>query len=103
MVDLSSVAFHITKETHDFLNRSKLHPGDLLVTIAGTLGRVGYIPEDAPEANCNQAVAFARVDPLKADVKFLCYVLQVPEVLLPFTELKAGGTIQNLNLQQVQS
>jgi type I restriction enzyme S subunit len=102
-IDFSSSAFHITKETHDFLNRSKLHSGDLLITIAGTLGRVGYIPKDAPEANCNQAVAFARVDPMKADVKFLCHVLQIPEVLQPFIELKAGGTIQNLNLEQVQS
>ena len=101
-VDFSSVTFHITKKTHDFLARSKLYPGDLLVTIAGTLGRVGYVPDAAPEANCNQAVAFARVDPTKAYVKFLCYVLQVQEILAPFTELKAGGTIQNLNLEQVR-
>jgi type I restriction enzyme S subunit len=101
-VNFSSVAFHITKETHDFLNRSKLQPGDLLITIAGTLGRVGYVPDAAPEANCNQAVAFARIDSTKAYVKFLCYVLQVQEILVPFTELKAGGTIQNLNLEQVR-
>jgi len=102
-VDFSSVAFHITNETHDFLKRSKLYPGDLLITIAGTLGRVGYILEDAPEGNCNQAVAFARVVPIKSDVKFLCYILQILEVLSPFVELKAGGTIQNLNLEQVRS
>lgn len=101
-VDFSSVTFHITKKTHDFLARSKLYPGDLLITIAGTLGRVGYVPDAAPQANCNQAVAFARVDPTKAYVKFLCYVLQVHEILAPFTELKAGGTIQNLNLEQVR-
>ena len=101
-VDFSSVTFYITKKTHDFLARSKLYPGDLLVTIAGTLGRVGYVPDAAPEANCNQAVAFARVDPTKAYVKFLCYVLQVQEILAPFIELKAGGTIQNLNLDQVR-
>jgi len=102
-VDFSSVEFHITKETHDFLKRSKLRPGDLLITIAGTLGRVGYIPEDAPESNCNQAVAFARIDSRKADVEFLCYILQVPEIASSFIGSKAGGTIQNLNLAQVRS
>lgn len=102
-VDFSAIAFHITKQSHDFLNRSKLYPGDLLITIAGTLGRVGYIPNDTSDANCNQAVAFARVDTIKADVKFLCYILQAPKVLSPFIELKAGGTIQNLNLEQVRS
>lgn len=101
-VDFSSVSFHITNETHDFLSRSKLRPGDLLITIAGVLGRVGYIAEGSPESNCNQAVAFARVNPLKVDVEFLCYALRFPSVLLPFTELKAGGTIQNLNLEQVR-
>lgn len=102
-IDFSSVVFHVTRETHDFLNRSKLFPGDLLITIAGTLGRVGYIQEGAPETNCNQAVAFARVNPVKADVKFLCYILQVYDVASSFTGLKAGGTIQNLNLEQVRS
>jgi restriction endonuclease S subunit len=102
-VDLSSVAHHITEETHEFLDRSKLRSEDILITIAGTLGRVGYLPEGVLEVNCNQAVAFARVDSTRADVKFLCYFLQIPEVLSPFVELKVGGTIQNLNLQQVRS
>jgi type I restriction enzyme, S subunit len=102
-VDVTQVAYHISKETHETLSRSQLRSGDLLITIAGTLGRVGYIPYDSPPLNCNQAVAFARLKPKTVDVEYACFACQSQQVLRSLTDLRAGGIIQNLNLQQVQS
>jgi type I restriction enzyme S subunit len=100
-VDLTNVRFSISPEAHSFLSRSKLQPGDLLITIAGTLGRVGFIPPGVPEINCNQAVAFVRLIPDVADVAYACFACQLPQVAKSLSVSEAGGTIKNLNLEQI--
>lgn len=50
----------IDRETHDLLGRSQLKAGDVLISIAGTIGRVAIMPEDFLPANTNQAVALIR-------------------------------------------
>lgn len=102
VVDHSQVTFHISPETDEALYRSRLLPGDFLITIAGTLGRVGYLAQDAPLMNCNQAVAFARPQREQADVEYLVHTCQHHDVISPLLDLKAGGALQNLNLQQIR-
>jgi len=97
------VAFHIDRETDAVLSRSRLKPGDLLITIAGTLGRVGYVADASPEMNCNQAVAFVRLKRDLADPEFLCLACQDKVTIAPLMEPRAGGSIQNLNLAQISS
>lgn len=101
-VDPSKVAFYISVETNNALDRSRLLPGDFLITIAGTLGRVGYIAEGMPTMNCNQAVAFARPKRELVDVEYMVCVCQNDTVIAPLLSQKAGGALQNLNLQQVR-
>lgn len=101
-VNSKTVSFHISPETHSVLSRSKLIPGDLVITIAGTLGRVGYLPANSVEMNCNQAVAFARLNPNIVDIKFACFACQRQEIKNLIAKIKAGGGIPNLNLQQIQ-
>jgi type I restriction enzyme S subunit len=101
-VNAKKVAFYIAPETHQLLSRSQLKPGDFLITIAGTLGRVGYVPHDTPPLNCNQAVAFARLKPNLIDSQFACFICQHDSIISPLLEQKAGGTIGNLNLEQVR-
>ena len=50
-VNPNMVAFHIDKKTHSYgLIRSQLQNLEIyLITIAGTLGRVGYVPFNAPQ------------------------------------------------------
>jgi len=102
-INPTTTKFYISTETNDALSRSKLHPGDFLITIAGTLGRVGYIPLNAPIMNCNQAVAFVRLKSEYAYPEFLCYVCSAPNTMAPLLKQKAGGAIQNLNLQQISA
>jgi type I restriction enzyme S subunit len=51
---------HIDVETHNLLKRSQLEIGDILVTIAGTIGRIAEVSKDHVPANTNQAVALIR-------------------------------------------
>lgn len=50
----------ISEDTHNFLKRSQLKKGDILCTIAGTIGRVAILEVDK-EINVNQAVAIIRL------------------------------------------
>lgn len=101
-IEVNKIPLHISQETDEILSRSQLQPGDFVITIAGTLGRVGYIPHNASYVNCNQAVAFARIDKSKVDVQFLCLVCRDEFVIARLLELKMGGALQNLNLQQIR-
>ena len=51
---------YIDDETHELLKRSQLQDGDVLISIAGTIGRSAVITEDFLPANTNQAVALIR-------------------------------------------
>jgi type I restriction enzyme S subunit len=59
--DFSKLAF-IDAETNTMLSRSIIKERDILFTIAGTLGRFGFVCEDLVPANTNQAVAIIRAD-----------------------------------------
>ena len=102
-IDFESVKTFIDKKTHSLLSRSALSNGDVLVTIAGTIGRVAYIEGPAVEANCNQAVAFIRIDPNRFDASYLCFLLSSPQYQSKFDKFVAGGGIPNVNLEQIKS
>lgn len=60
-VDFDKISF-IDDETNKMLGRSIIHSGDIVFTIAGTLGRFALIDESVIPANTNQAVAIIRSD-----------------------------------------
>jgi type I restriction enzyme S subunit len=70
----------IDNVTHHQLERSILQEGDLLFTIAGTIGRVAKVMVQNLPANTNQAVAIIRPDKTKVDGQYLYYVLRNPEL-----------------------
>lgn len=74
---LDKVKFaHIDEETHDMLKRSVIYAGDIVFTIAGTLGRFALIDSDILPANTNQAVAIIRADKGKISPEYLyaCFI-----------------------------
>ncbi len=91
---------HIDQPTHDLLKRSQLAADDVLVTIAGTLGRVGVVRAADLPANTNQAVSLTRLrEPELAP--WVATWLNSPGAK---RHLAAGGRgigLQNLNLKQI--
>jgi type I restriction enzyme S subunit len=92
---------HISAEAHADLARSQLQVGDLLVSIAGTLGRVGEVTEGDTPANTNQALAIVRLK----DRTLGPYVkawLESPKLR---SAIRAGGKgvgMGNLTLKQIR-
>lgn len=75
-LDFYSLPCFIPRSVHeDFLQRSKVYPGDVLMNIVGPpLNKVAMVPDEFPEWNINQALAIFR--PLEGlDAKYLLYVL----------------------------
>jgi len=102
-VNFSTVKMFIDENAHQILNRSALQFGDVLVTIAGTIGRIGHIDSKNVTANCNQAVAFVRMPQDRVDPIWLCLLLSSPKYQELFAQFVVGGAIPNVNLQQIKS
>lgn len=93
---------YISEDTHKALKRSKIMAGDFLITIAGTIGRVAIVPDDFPEANCNQAVAILRFDKSKLFPRYLLHWLTTNDALRQISGKKVTATISNLSLGQIK-
>jgi type I restriction enzyme S subunit len=99
-VSIDTDPLYISKDTHEILGRSKIKPLDILISIAGTIGRAAIVPENAEEMNCNQAVAIVRPSP-RIDRRFLLHWLSSPDAFSQMAKSKVTGTISNLSLGQI--
>lgn len=74
-IDKSKFAF-IDEETNTLLKRSVIKAGDIVFTIAGTLGRFALIDKNVLPANTNQAVAIIRADVEKVLPEYIyaCFI-----------------------------
>jgi type I restriction enzyme S subunit len=90
----------IDTKTHASLSRSQIQPGDILVSIAGTIGRAGVVPDNAPPLNCNQAVAIVR--PTHQVFRpFLRLWIESSAAQGQIRNSTVTGTISNLSLSQL--
>ncbi len=94
---------HIDIETYNALKRSQLQKGDVLVTIAGALGRAAIVTEDILPANTNQAVSlvrFKRDSRIRPD--YFLALLKSGYFKGQFEVLASGAAQQNLSLSQLR-
>lgn len=92
----------ISEEEHlGSLKRSILFEGDILFSIAGTLGRTAIVRNNVLPANTNQALAIIRG--YKLDAYFLLIVLSGEVVKDYIRKNPTVGAQPNLSLEQVSS
>lgn len=91
----------IDEETHyGYLARSVLQANDILITIAGTLGRTALVREEDLPLNANQAVSMVRlVNAEIVDLKYLIYSLNATSTQKALTTQKKVTAIPNLTLE----
>lgn len=80
IVDITKALF-IDAPTNEKLKRSQLQLQDILITIAGSLGRIGLVTSRVLPANTNQAIALIRVDPDKIFMEYAYYYLRQRQTL----------------------
>jgi len=92
---------YISQECHKKLTRSNIEAGDILFSIAGTLGRVGLVSINFGPANTNQAVSIIRIESKKNSLRFLYYWLRGERIKLEVDGLQTVGAQPNLSLAQI--
>ena len=97
-----NVTRFIANETHDFLARSQLAAGDLLFSIAGSIGTCAVVTNRVLPANTNQALAIIRGTQTAFLSKFLLRSLQ--SSIADSAMVKArGGAMNNISLGDIQN
>ena len=91
-VDVSE-ARHIDRESHALLANSQCKSGTLLLSMAGTIGRIGVVPAGYGEYNSNQDTAKVVVDFAKSDAHFLAAYF-CTQVGLGACHREAAGAVQ---------
>lgn len=99
-VSVSADPLFISSETNDALKRSKIQANDVLISIAGTIGRAAIVPNDAKEMNCNQAVAIVRPSN-NIDRRYFLHWLSSEDALSQMAQGKVTGVISNLSLGEI--
>lgn len=101
-IDKSKFAF-IDHDTNTLLKRSAIQAGDIVFTIAGTLGRFALIDENVLPANTNQAVAIIRVDVEKVLPEYI-YTCLLGEWHTDYYSKRVQQAVQaNLSLTTIKS
>ena len=103
LLNFKDDVLYIDEQTHEKLSRSVIKPKDVLISIAGSIGRSCVVPDDAPDLNCNQAVCIIRCDFEKILPEYLSYWLGSEIARSQITNSKVTGVIQNLSLTQVKA
>jgi len=95
---------YIDSACHESLKRSQLVESDVLVSIAGALGRTAIVTADICPANVNQALSLIRI-PKNSEVspKFLFALFQAGYFKFELDQMGAGAAQQNLSLAQIGS
>ncbi|MEA5504869.1 restriction endonuclease subunit S, partial [Halotia wernerae UHCC 0503] len=93
--------FYIDEKTNDFMGRSRTDSGDVLITIAGSIGRAAVVPKSAPELNMNQAVALVRCNEY-INPYYLYHMIQSHAVQEQISGLTVTSAISNLSLGKIK-
>jgi type I restriction enzyme S subunit len=102
VINRSSMEQFISEETHEFLKRSQLEDGDILFSIAGTIGKTCVVRAGDIPANTNQALAIIRGFGASFEVPFL--KMQLDSFVANKVKAKArGGAMPNVSLGDLRN
>ena len=90
---------YISNEKYQELENYRIYPGDVIITIMGTIGRSAVVPDDIPIAINTKHLAAITVNRSIANPLFLSYSIHSSPFILNQFKSKTRGAIMNgLNL-----
>lgn len=93
----------ISKQKYEELKAYRIYPGDVIITIMGTVGRSAVIPDDIPLAINTKHLAALTFDKKKANPKFICFSFQTnPSILNQIQSKNRGAIMDGLNLTLIK-
>ncbi|NJL57158.1 hypothetical protein HC928_19990 [bacterium] len=99
-IDWSDV-LKIAPEVHEQLPKLKVYPGDILYSMAGTIGLTVLAPDDLGECNSNQTIAKIRLRSNTLDPSYLVTFLNSKLGRYQSERLANGQTVLNINLGEI--
>lgn len=103
IVDLFNLEY-IPESIHsNQLKRSMLEYKDVLISIAGTIGRVSYVNDELVDANTNQAVAFVRLKDIKKYFLLIMYKFKSNEFQDSVKSKVVQGVQANISLTVIKN
>ena len=96
-LNLAQITDFISPETHEIMSRSQLSAGDLLFSIAGTIGKTAVVLEEDLPANTNQALAIIKGAAKHVNQRFLLLALD-SFVSKKVKDKARGGAMNNISL-----
>ena len=96
---------YVDPNTHTgFLKRSIIKENDILITIAGTLGRTAMVRKEDLPLNANQAVSIIRiVNPEEMNLLYLIYTLNAGEIQKYLIDQRKITAVPNLTLEIIDN
>lgn len=96
-----SIVNFISEEAHNSQERSKLQEGDILFSIAGTIGETCLVKEIDLPANTNQAFAIISGFHKSLNTKF--FLRQLESFVALIKEKARGGAMNNISLGDLKT
>lgn len=82
--------------------RATIRPGDIILTIVGSIGKVALVPEALDGGNITQSSCRIRPDTRKIDGEFLRHWLQSPQAWAQYNSGRLGTAVPRLNLRDIR-
>lgn len=98
-IDLSGLRY-ISNEVHEKIKNYTISTEDLYITVAGTIGNVGTIPEDVNNMNLTENAN--KIRPLLIEKRYLKYVLSSPFVQNAMKEKVNQMAQPKLSIRSIQ-
>ena len=89
-----------TLEIEQGFKRSRLEPGDLLITIRGTYGRTAIVPPSLPRGNITQDTA--RVHAVGADPRYVQNYVESPQGVGFLNSVAKGVAVRGVNIRDLR-
>ncbi|NLK94533.1 MAG: GIY-YIG nuclease family protein [Clostridiales bacterium] len=103
IINLSDIEY-IPKSVHlNQLKRSILEYKDILLSIAGTIGRVSYVNDELIDSNTNQAVAFVRLNDMNRYFLIVMYKFKSNEFQNSIKSKVVQGVQANISLTVIKN
>ena len=99
-IDWSDI-LRITPEVHEQLPKSKVYPGDILYSMAGTIGLAVIAPKSLGECNSNQAIAKIRIKPNTLNSEYVVAFFNSRIGRHQSERIANGQTVLNINLGEI--